>query len=79
MICQEHDAVEHPVHYTQGGVECIDAIKAATVGKNGIEAVCTANAIKYLWRYEAKNGLEDVKKAAWYVNRLIQELEAKNE
>ena len=79
MIYQEHNAVDHPIHYTNGDIECIDAIKAATVGKNGIEAVCTANAIKYLWRYEAKNGLEDVKKAAWYVNRLIAELEAKNE
>ena len=79
MIYQEHNAVDHPVHYTQGGIECIDAIKAATVGKNGIEAVCTANAIKYLWRYEAKNGMEDVKKARWYLDRLIAELEAKNE
>ena len=71
------DNVNHPSHYTQGGVECIDAITAATVNKNGIEAVCTANVIKYLWRYEAKNGLEDVKKAQWYLNRLIAELEGK--
>lgn len=69
------DNVNHPSHYTQGGVECIDAITAATVNKTGIEAVCTANVIKYLWRYEAKNGLEDVKKAQWYINRLIAELE----
>lgn len=73
------DNVNHPIHYNQGGIECIEAIKAATVGKKGIEAVCTANAIKYLWRFEAKNGIEDVKKAAWFVNRLIAELEAKNE
>ena len=71
------DNVNHPSHYTQGGVECIDAITAATVNKTGIEAVCTANVIKYLWRYEAKNGLEDVKKAQWYLNRLIAELEGK--
>lgn len=71
------DNVNHPSHYTQGGVECIDAITAATVNKSGIEAVCTANVIKYLWRYEAKNGLEDVKKAQWYINRLIAELEGK--
>lgn len=71
------DNVNHPSHYTQGGVECIDAITAATVNKTGIEAVCTANVIKYLWRYEAKNGLEDVKKAQWYINRLIAELEGK--
>ena len=44
------DNVNHPSHYTQGGIECIDALKAATVDLTGIEAVCTANAIKYLWR-----------------------------
>lgn len=71
------DNVNHPSHYTQGGVECIDAITAATVNKAGIEAVCTANVIKYLWRYESKNGLEDVKKAQWYLNRLIAEMEGK--
>lgn len=73
------DNVNHPVHYTQGGIECIDALKAATVGKTGIEAVCVANVIKYLWRYEEKNGIEDVNKAQWYINRLIQELEGKKE
>ena len=71
------DMVNHPSHYTQGGIECIDALKAATVSKTGIEAVCTANAIKYLWRYEEKNGVEDVKKARWYIDRLIKELEEK--
>ena len=71
------DMVNHPSHYTQGGIECIDALKAATVSKTGIEAVCTANAIKYLWRYEKKNGIEDVKKARWYIDRLIKELEEK--
>lgn len=79
MICQEHNAVDHPVHYTQGGIECIDAIKAAVTNKVGIEAVCVANVIKYLFRYEAKNGIEDVRKARWYLDRLIAELEAKNE
>lgn len=73
------DMVCHPPHYNQGGIECIDAIKAATVNKRGIEAVCVANVIKYLFRYETKNGLEDVKKAAWYIDRLIKELEAKDE
>lgn len=71
------DNVNHPGHYTQGGVECIDAIAAATTGKTGIEAVCVANVIKYLWRYELKNGIEDVKKARWYLDRLITELEGK--
>ena len=73
------DNVNNPTHYTQGEIECIDCIKAATVNKVGIEAFCVGNAIKYLFRYENKNGLEDVRKAQWYINRLIQELEEKKE
>ena len=72
------DTVNHPKHYTQGGIECIDAIKAATTGKLGIEAVCVANIIKYLWRYEEKNGIEDARKGKWYLERLISELEQQN-
>ena len=75
--CIKPDMVAHPPHYNQGGIECIEAIKSAAVGKTGIEAVCVANVIKYLWRYETKNGLEDVRKAQWYLNRLIKELEDK--
>lgn len=73
-----NDPVNHPPHYTQGGMECIEAIKAATVGLEGIEAVCTGNAIKYLWRWKQKNGTEDLKKAIWYINKLIEEKEDKN-
>lgn len=73
------EMVQHPAHYNQGKVECIDAMAAATVNKRGIEAICVSNIIKYLWRYEAKNGLEDVKKAQFYLNRLVDELEAKGE
>ena len=76
-IGQDVDVVNHPSHYTKGNIECIDAIDSATTGKSGIEAVCVANVIKYLWRYEEKNGLEDVKKAKWYLNKLISELESK--
>lgn len=68
------DNVNSPSHYTQAGIECIDAITAAVSGKSGIEAVCVANVIKYLWRYELKNGMEDVKKAQWYLNRLVSEM-----
>lgn len=66
------DKVNHPSHYTAGKVECIDAIESATTGLTGIEAVCTANAIKYLWRWKHKNGVEDLKKAQWYVKHLIE-------
>lgn len=71
------DSVNSPSHYTQAGIECIDAITAAVSGKSGIEAVCIANVIKYVWRYELKNGVEDVRKAQWYLNRLVSELENK--
>ena len=73
------DAVNHPSHYTQGGIECIDALKAATVGLTGIEAVCTANPIKYLWRWKFKNGVEDLDKAIWYLNRLKDEVQSHEE
>lgn len=76
-IGQDVDVVNHPSHYTKGRIECINAIDSATTGKSGIEAVCVANIIKYLFRYEEKNGLEDVKKAKWYINKLISELESK--
>ena len=68
------DNINHPAHYTAGGIECIDALAAATEGLRGIEAVCTANAIKYLWRWKRKNGVEDLQKAIWYTERLIKEL-----
>ena len=71
-----HDPVNKPQHYQSGnGIECIDAIEAATDGKSGMMAVCTANVIKYVWRCEKKGGLEDVKKARWYLDRLIKTME----
>ena len=70
-------AIDHPSHYTQGGIECIDALKAATINLTGIHAVCTANAIKYLWRWHDKGGAEDLRKAKWYIDRLISEVDSK--
>lgn len=72
-----NDNINHPLRYTKGDIECIDAIKAATVGKTGIEAVDVGHVIRYLWRYEEKDGLESVKKAEWYIKHLINELEGK--
>jgi len=69
------DNVNHPTHYTAGGIECIEALGAATAPLLGIEAVCTANAIKYLWRWKNKNGVEDLQKAIWYIDHLIKKLE----
>ena len=65
--------VNHPPHYTAGKIECIDAINAATSHLKGIEAVCAANVIKYVWRFKMKNGVEDLRKARWYLDKLIAE------
>ena len=67
---EEHDNVNSPSHY-QGKVECIDCIESATTGLNGIEAFCTGNAIKYLYRWKKKNGIEVLKKAKWYIDKII--------
>lgn len=69
------DNVNRPKHYTRGKVECIDAIEAATEELTGFEGLCTGNAIKYLWRWKKKNGAEDLKKAKWYIDRLLKKLE----
>ena len=73
------DVVNHPAHYTAGKVECIDALEAVTEGLEGIEAVCTANAIKYLWRWKRKGGNEDLQKAKWYIDHMLQRWEKRYE
>jgi hypothetical protein len=64
------DAV-NPDHYKKGKVECIDALESIAEGLTGPEALLTCTAVKYLWRWKAKNGLEDLEKAKWYLDRLI--------
>lgn len=67
------ETVNHPSHYqSKSGLEAIDVIEAFCDGLNGIEAFCTGNALKYLCRWKSKNGIEDLKKAQWYINRLIE-------
>jgi hypothetical protein len=70
MMTSRSDPIS-PSHYKQGEIECIDALASATIDLKGIEAVCTANAIKYLWRWKQKNGLVDLAKAQWYIDKLI--------
>lgn len=70
------DAVNHPQHYiSETGLEAIDVIEAFTFDLNGIEAVCTGNVLKYICRWNHKNGLQDLKKAQWYLERLINHVE----
>ena len=70
----KQDNINHPKHYCKGGLECIDVIRAAVSNLPPFEAVCVANIIKYAWRYKDKNGLEDVKKAAKYLQLLQEEM-----
>ena len=73
------DNVNHPNHYqTKSGIEAIDVIDAFTNGLDGLEAFDTGNIIKYICRWKKKNGLEDLKKAKWYLENLINHLEKEN-
>nr|DAP21573.1 MAG TPA: nucelotide kinase [Caudoviricetes sp.] len=72
----KEDNVNHPKHYKLGnGLETIDILEAVTVNLQGIEAVCIGNVLKYICRYSKKNGLEDLKKAQWYLNHVIEKIE----
>ena len=62
------NAVDHPNHYNQGDIECIDAMVAA-YGKESVQIFCLLNAFKYIWRAEHKNGKEDLEKAIWYLKK----------
>lgn len=66
------DNVNSPAHYNQGGVECIEALKAALGDK--FIGFLVGNVLKYCWRYQHKNGLEDLRKAQYYLNRAIEEM-----
>lgn len=73
-----HDVVNHPMHYkTANGLETIDVIEAFTEDLVGIEATDTGNIIKYICRWKKKNGLQDLKKAEWYLKHLIKHVEEK--
>ena len=66
------DMVNSPPHYNQAGIECIDALRAAT--DEGYQYYLQGNIIKYLWRYRYKNGVQDLEKAQWYLGKLIEEI-----
>ena len=70
----KRDNVNRPSHYTQGNIECIDAIKAS-MSPDQFGAFLKGNVQKYIWRTELKGGLEDLKKAQWYLARWIKEIE----
>lgn len=72
------DMVNHPQHYqSTNGLEVIDVIDAFTSDLTGVKAFDTGNVLKYMCRWRAKNGLEDLKKAQWYLDHLINTIEKK--
>ena len=68
------DNVNHPSHYTKGGIECIEAIKAS-MSPEGFQDYCKGNVLKYIWRWRDKAGVEDLKKASVYLNWLVESAE----
>ena len=76
----KNDPVNHPAHYTSGGIEVIDCIEAMIAPvKEPTMAFLTGQVLKYLARYTMKNGVEDLRKAQWYLARLIGKTEAEAE
>lgn len=66
------DVVNHPPHYTDGGsIECIEAIESALTDEE-YRGYLKGNIQKYVWREKYKGGTESLKKAQWYLDRLIQ-------
>lgn len=75
MYESSNKMVSHPSHYqSDNGLEVIEVIEAFVEDLNGIEAVDTANVIKYICRWKKKNGLQDLEKAMWYLQHLIDHL-----
>lgn len=64
----------NPDHYKVGGIETFDFMKAK-LSKEALEGYCAGNVIKYVTRYSHKNGVEDLKKAQWYLSKMIQSME----
>ena len=71
---EEEDIINKPSHYTQTGIEAIDYLKS-TMSKEAYQGFLEGNVKKYMHRFRFKNGIEDLKKANWYLNKLIKELE----
>lgn len=67
----EIDMVNHPSHYETGQFECID-VMLEVMGVEYVKGFCVCNAFKYLYRHRNKNGLEDIKKAIWYLNKFVE-------
>ena len=65
------DVVNHPTHYETGNFECIEVMEE-TQGREAVMNFCICNAFKYLYRHNGKNGIEDLKKARWYIDKYLE-------
>ena len=68
------DPVEKPAHYAGGDIECIDAMRAQ-MSTFEFQGHMKGNVVKYMWRWREKGGVESLKKARWYLNKLIESAE----
>ncbi len=68
------DMVNSPPHYLKGGLECIDVIRAVLTDEE-FRGYCKGNNIKYAWRERYKGGDQDLRKARWYLNRLLESID----
>ena len=71
QVTQQKEEINHPDRYESGQFECID-VMIDVYGKEAVKHFCILNAFKYIWRTEKKNGIEDIKKAIWYLNKYIE-------
>jgi len=72
------DAVNSPSHYASGGLECITAMEAS-MSPEEFQGYLRGNIFKYCWRFRNKNGVQDLKKARWYIDMLIKHNEPPND
>ena len=71
FVPDDYDFVNHPPHYETGKFECIDVMRE-TQGDEAVKNFCICNALKYIYRHRNKNGIEDVKKAKWYIDKYLE-------
>lgn len=72
------DAVNHPDHYKIGDIECID-VMLATQGVDAVINFCICNSFKYIYRHVNKNGLEDIRKAKWYLDKALELIDSRKD
>jgi hypothetical protein len=73
----KNDIINHPAHYAGTSIETIEYIEDKLSAEE-FDGYCVGNVLKYISRYRFKGGIDDLKKAAWYLKRLIKTMEKRN-